>query len=88
MIPRLPFKAMFTYPVYDVEIVREIDPGSLGWPQPGEAQDETGLGSNRSYVDLRRMTWAEARAIVKRESSGKGPGKLRERITISRWKMR
>jgi len=52
---------MFTYPKFDVEIVREVDPASLGWPEPGAAQDETGLGCNRSYFDLRRLTWAEAR---------------------------
>ena len=40
---------MFTYPIFDVEIVREVDPVSLGWPEPGDAQDETGLGCNRSY---------------------------------------
>jgi len=52
---------MFTYKKFDVEIVREVDPAALGWPEPGDAQDEKGLGCNRAYVDLRRMSWAEAR---------------------------
>jgi hypothetical protein len=59
---------MFTYPKFDVEVVREVDPGALGWPEPGEAQDETGLGCNRSYIDLRRQSWAEARRAIDLES--------------------
>ncbi len=58
---------MFTLPKFDVEIVREVDRGSLGWPEPGEAQDETGLGCNRAYIDLRRMSWTEARRAAELE---------------------
>jgi hypothetical protein len=61
---------MFTHKKFDVEIGREVDPVTLGWPEPGDAQDDSGLGGNRAYVDLRRMTWAEARGVrdLERES--------------------
>jgi hypothetical protein len=58
---------MFTYPKFDVEIVRAVDPSALGWPEPGDAQDEKSLGCNRAYIDLRRMSWAEARRIAELE---------------------
>jgi len=55
---------MFTYPKFDVELVRDVDPETLGWPEPGEAQDESGLGGNRAYVDLRRLSWGEADRVA------------------------
>ncbi len=51
---------MFTFPIFDVEIVRKVDPGQLGWPGPREANDDSSLGCNRNYMDLRRRSWAEA----------------------------
>jgi hypothetical protein len=55
---------MFTHKKFDVEIARKVDRGELGWPEGGAAQDDTGLGGNRAYIDLRRMTWAEARSAA------------------------
>jgi hypothetical protein len=54
---------MFTYPTFDVEIIRKVDASDLGWPAAGEAGEESGLGCNRMYTDLRRLSWAEARRV-------------------------
>lgn len=54
---------MFTYPVFDVEIERNVDAARLGWPEPGEAATDSGLGGNRSYIDLRRLPWSEAKRV-------------------------
>lgn len=54
---------MFTYHNFDVEIIRKIDEQHLGWPGRGEADDDSGLGCNRMYIDLRRMSWKEARRV-------------------------
>jgi hypothetical protein len=54
---------MFTHRNFDVEIVREFDLSKLGWPEPGEATDDSGLGCNRLYLDLRRLSWAEAKRV-------------------------
>jgi len=54
---------VFTYPVFDVEIVREVDVNMLGCPEPGDATNGAGLGINREYVDLRCRSWAEARRM-------------------------
>lgn len=54
---------MFSYPHFDVEIERSIEPEHLAWPEPGEAMDESSLGCNRNYVDLRRLPWLEARRV-------------------------
>ena len=51
----------FTYPRFDVTIERRVVPERLAWPASGEAMNESPLGCNRSYVDLRRLTWLEAR---------------------------
>jgi len=58
---------MFTYPKFDVEITREIDPETLGWPERGKAQDDSGLGGNRCYADLRGLTWDEADRVARLE---------------------
>ena len=54
---------MFTYPKFEGEIVRNVDANRLGWPLPGEASDDSGLGCNRGYMDLRRLSWAEAKRV-------------------------
>ena len=53
----------FAYPKFGVEIERCIIPPQLSWPEPGAAMDDTSLGCNRSYLDLRRLTWLEARRV-------------------------
>lgn len=37
---------------------------SLGWPAPGDASADSGLGCNRLYIDLRRLTWTEAKRVL------------------------
>jgi hypothetical protein len=59
---------MFNYRKHDVEIVRHLVVESLSWPAPGEAADESDLGCNRAYMDLRRATWAGARLAFEREN--------------------
>ena len=54
---------VFTYPQFDVIIERRVTPARLSWPEPGEAMNERSLGCNRSYIDLRRLTWMEARRV-------------------------
>ncbi len=58
---------MFVHKKFDVEIIRKLDKGALSWPKPGEACLDTGLGGNRSYLDLRKMGWVEARRILQLE---------------------
>ena len=53
----------FTHRHFDVQIERHIDPERLSWPEPGAAMDDTGLGGNRCYEDLRRLPWCEARRV-------------------------
>src|SRR5882724_943450 len=60
---------MFTYPTFDVEIVRKIDPQRLGWPGPGEANDDSGLGCNRMYMDLRGLSCTEAERVFALEQN-------------------
>lgn len=55
---------MFTYPRFEIEIVRDVDANVLGWPERGAAVDESGLGCNRAYIDMRRLSWAEARRVL------------------------
>jgi hypothetical protein len=55
---------MFKYPRFDVTIVREVEPEELGWPAPGEAGHDSGLGCNRMYTDLRRLSWGEAKRVL------------------------
>ncbi len=54
---------VFTYPHFDVEIERSVVPERLAWPASGEAMDESSLGCNRDYADLRRLPWLEARRV-------------------------
>ena len=53
----------FVYPHFDVRIERELQLDRLSWPDPGEAMDETDLGCNRCYEDLRRLSWSEAQRV-------------------------
>ncbi len=59
---------MTSFRKFDVEISRSVTLDTLSWPSPGDASDESGLGCNREYCDLRRMPWSEAkRALVLEE---------------------
>src|SRR5271163_2404135 len=52
---------LFNYPKFDVKLSRQVCVSELGWPEPGEAADESGLGCNRAYMDLRRLSWTDAK---------------------------
>ena len=54
---------MFVYPKFDVDLIRRVDKDNLGWPAPDEADDDTGLGCNLMYTDLRRFSWADAKRV-------------------------
>ena len=53
----------FSYPHFDIEVERSVALERLFWPEPGEAMDERSLGCNRSYLDLRRLPWREAKRV-------------------------
>jgi hypothetical protein len=60
--------AVFTYPIFDVEIERNVDADRLGWPEPDEAAaTNSALGGNRSYVDLRWLPRSEAKRVYRCE---------------------
>lgn len=59
---------MFSYPKFDVELSRKVRISELGWPEPGEAVDESGLGCNRAYMDLRRLSWTDAKKVLADEA--------------------
>jgi len=54
--------------LFDLDIVCEVDAQAAGWPLPGEAMNEYGLGGNRDYVDLRRCSWRSAREALVAET--------------------
>lgn len=60
---------MFAYSKFDVEVARELEVTALGWPAPGEAAAGSGLGCNREYEDLRRLSWADAERVFAVESA-------------------
>lgn len=68
---------MFTHSNFGVEIVRRVDVSKLQWPEPGEGSDDSGLGCNRLYIDLRRASWTEAKRVFALE------GELIVRIEMS-----
>jgi hypothetical protein len=59
---------MFSYRKYDIEVVRHLAVERLSWPGRGEAADESYLGCNRAYMDLRRAWWTEAKEAFDREN--------------------
>jgi hypothetical protein len=59
---------LFNYPKFEVEISRRVVVGQLGWPEPGDAVDDGGLGCNRMYMDLRRLSWTEAKQVLADET--------------------
>src|SRR5690349_14903100 len=83
---------MFAYRKFDVEISRDMDLVRLGWPEPGEAATDSGLGCNRSYRDLRRCSWAEAKLalaceaeLIARLEAASDPEEEWERIDDERY---
>lgn len=54
--------------IFQVELNRSVDKAVLGWPQRGEAMDESALGGNRSYYDLRGIRWKEVGEVLPKEN--------------------
>lgn len=52
---------------FDIEIERNVEAGFLRWPEGSEADEESGLGSNRSYSDLRGLDWSEVAETLQEE---------------------
>lgn len=69
---------MFTHLNFEVDIVRRLEGSKLSWPEPGEATDDSGLGCNRLYADLRQLSWTEAKKVFALE------GELIARIEMSK----
>lgn len=59
---------MYAYPKFPVEVVREVATDRLGWPAPGQAIEGAHLCLNHEYIDLRGLTWREARLVLQVEA--------------------
>jgi hypothetical protein len=59
---------MFTYPKFEVDIIRALSNQGLRWPGSGEAANERNLDCNRSYIDLRGLTWNDAQRVFELET--------------------
>lgn len=59
---------MFDYRKFEVNISRSLSGQGLRWPGRGEASNERSLGCNRSYVDLRGLTWSDAQRVFELEA--------------------
>ena len=57
----------FHYPTFDVAITRSFKRDALGWPARGEASEDSGLGGNRDYIDLRQVSWKDASRVFELE---------------------
>jgi hypothetical protein len=60
---------LFNYPAFEVTLSRQMRVSVLSWPEAGEAASESGLGCNRAYIDLRRLSWTEARRVLAEEAN-------------------
>ncbi len=60
---------MFTYRNFEIGITRSLSNQGLGWPGRGEAGTDSGLGCNRSYSDLRGLSWGDARRVFELETT-------------------
>lgn len=59
----------------------------LSWPGRGEATDESGLGGNRDYIDLRSLSWSEAQRVynlegelIARIENGEEPDEIEDEL--------
>lgn len=58
----------FIYRTYDIKATTDIATAHLYWPSEEEACDETGLGCNHDYMDLRDLDWSDAARVFALES--------------------
>jgi hypothetical protein len=54
---------------FNVELERTINTEALGWPEADMCEDDSGLGGNRGYCDLRGAPWEEAAGALALEES-------------------
>lgn len=52
---------------FAIEIRRHVPAGFLRWPEGSEADNESGLGCNRSYCDLRGLDWSDVAETIEEE---------------------
>lgn len=48
---------------FDIELVREVSAGGLHWPVGHKVEDDSGLGGNRDYYNLRGLGWADVSSV-------------------------
>lgn len=53
--------------IFEVDLERRVDTSLLGWPSRGEAADESTLGGNAQYFDLRGIRWSQVEEMLARE---------------------
>ncbi|MDP3906767.1 hypothetical protein [Novosphingobium sp.] len=53
---------------FNIEIKRHVPAGYLRWPEGSEADNESGLGCNRSYCDLRGLDWSDVAETIEEEA--------------------
>lgn len=53
--------------MFEVEITQVIQPDDLAWIEGEDAGDDSGLGCNRDYRDLRATTWADVDEVIEIE---------------------
>src|SRR6185437_16580792 len=58
---------MYEYPRFDVEIIRDTSSHAVSWPEARAAENDSGLGGNRAYADLRGLSWLEAVRVSRLE---------------------
>src|SRR5581483_2391404 len=61
--------AMFEYPTFHAEIIRNVAVDSMRWPAKSERGEDAALGGNRQFADLYRLAWREAAEILDAEST-------------------
>jgi hypothetical protein len=59
--------AGFQHKRFDVDVAIALDLSRLSWPRRGEAADESHLGLNRMYFDIRGALWREAETMLQTE---------------------
>jgi len=55
--------------VFEVEKRVSVEPAFLGWPDSEQLQEDSGLGSNRSFCYLGQLDWDECRELIAWEAN-------------------
>jgi hypothetical protein len=59
---------MYIYPRFNVVTEVTLDISLLEWPQRRDADHDSALGCNQEYIDLRGLSWAQARRVFALET--------------------